>query len=105
MKATRRVRDYEARTAVLERSKALCENPDCLLPHGYLPYRTSAGGPLLEVDHVDEHAVGGRDHPSAMIALCPNCHANKTRGSGRATLTEQLRTVALAAHEALLASA
>ncbi|MEY9490955.1 hypothetical protein RKD26_006834 [Streptomyces calvus] len=29
-----------------------------------------------------------------MIALCPNCHANKTRGAGRAALREHLRPVA-----------
>ncbi|MYQ96733.1 hypothetical protein GTY20_38660 [Streptomyces sp. SID4946] len=90
---TRRVRDREARDAVLLRSNGLCENPWCLLPA--LPYRTTAGGYLLEVDHIDDHALGGRDHPSAMIALCPNCHANKTRGADRAALRERLRPVAM----------
>lgn len=88
----RRVRDREARAAVLMRSKGLCENPGCLLRA--LPYRTAAGGPLLEVDHIDDHALGGRDHPSAMIALCPNCHANKTRGADSTALRERLRPVA-----------
>ncbi|MFF3467602.1 HNH endonuclease [Streptomyces sp. NPDC002619] len=88
----RRVRDREAREAVLLRSEGLCENPWCLLPA--LPYRTAAGGYLLEVDHIDDHALGGRDHPSTMIALCPNCHANKTRGADRTVLRERLRTVA-----------
>ncbi|WP_354395929.1 HNH endonuclease [Streptomyces atratus] len=96
----RRLRDYEARLAVLERCQGRCENPDCLRRE--LPYRTVAGEPLLEVDHVDEHASGGRDHPSAMIALCPNCHANKTRGAGKYKLTAILRRVALAAHNDLL---
>ncbi|MET9880392.1 HNH endonuclease signature motif containing protein [Actinacidiphila glaucinigra] len=88
----RRVRDRDAREAVLLRSEGLCENPWCLLPA--LPYRTAAGGCLLEVDHIDDHALGGRDHPSAMIALCPNCHAHKTRGADRAALRERLRPVA-----------
>lgn len=91
---SRRARDREAREAVLLRSEGRCENPRCLLPA--LPYRTAAGGSLLEVDHIDDHARGGRDHPSAMIALCPNCHANKTRGAGRAALREHLRPVARA---------
>ncbi|MER6471538.1 HNH endonuclease [Streptomyces collinus] len=91
--STRRVCDREARDAVLLRSNGLCENPWCLLRA--LPYRTTAGGSLLEVDHTDDHALGGRDHPSAMIALCPNCHANKTRGAGRAALRERLRPVAM----------
>jgi predicted HNH restriction endonuclease len=46
----------------------------------------------LEVDHIVEIAGGGRDHPSQMVALCPNCHAMKGRGRNR----EVLRTVLLA---------
>ncbi|MFJ4473126.1 HNH endonuclease [Streptomyces sp. NPDC089424] len=89
----RRVRDSDAREAVLLRSGGLCENPWCLLRA--LPYRTAAGGCLLEVDHIDDHALGGRDHPSAMIALCPNCHAHKTRGADRTELRERLRSAAV----------
>lgn len=89
---SRRARDRQAREAVLLRSEGRCENPWCFLPA--LPYQTAAGGSLMEVDHIDDHARGGRDHPSAMIALCPNCHANKTRGAGRAALREHLRPVA-----------
>ncbi|HEY8986620.1 MAG TPA: HNH endonuclease [Streptomyces sp.] len=89
-----RVRDGGAREAVLLRSEGQCESPDCLLPA--LPYRTKAGQPLLEIDHIDDHAAGGRDHPSAMIALCPNCHANKTHGADGAALRERLRVVAKA---------
>ncbi|WP_405680121.1 HNH endonuclease [Streptomyces sp. NBC_01238] len=88
----RRVRDTFARKAVLLRSEGRCENPWCLLP--VLPYRTRAGEPLLEIDHIDDHAQGGRDHPSAMIALCPNCHVHKTRGADGASLREHLRAVA-----------
>ncbi|MGX4688076.1 HNH endonuclease signature motif containing protein [Streptomyces sp. JNUCC 63] len=40
--------------------------------------------PLLEVDHIDDHAQGGRDYPAVMIALCANCHSNRTRGADRA---------------------
>jgi 5-methylcytosine-specific restriction endonuclease McrA len=94
-----RVRDGGAREAVLLRSEGRCESPDCLLPA--LPYRTKAGQPLLEIDHIDDHAAGGRDHPSAMIALCPNCHANKTRGADGAALRERLRVVAKALDAAL----
>jgi len=93
----RRVRNPAARRAVIIRSKGRCENPECLLPD--LPYRTKAGEPLLEVDHVDDHASGGRDHPQAMIALCPNCHRNKTHGLDGPELAECLRTVALRRHE------
>ncbi|MFF3904490.1 HNH endonuclease signature motif containing protein [Streptomyces sp. NPDC001848] len=95
----RRERDDAARRAVLRRSEGRCENPECLLPD--LPYRTTTGEPLLEVDHIDNHAAGGRDYPSAMIALCPNCHANKTRGADQDELRERLRAVALRRHQAL----
>ncbi|MEU6904414.1 HNH endonuclease signature motif containing protein [Streptomyces coeruleorubidus] len=91
-----RVRNPASRQAVLFRSGGLCENPECLLPN--LPYRTTAGKPLLEADHIDEHASGGRDHPAAMIALCPNCHSNKTHGAGKSALTELLRKVAAQRH-------
>ncbi|MFE2640780.1 HNH endonuclease [Streptomyces scopuliridis] len=92
----RRVRNAEARRAVVLRSKGRCENPECLLPG--LPYRTVAGAPLLEADHIDDHAAGGRDHPAAMIALCPNCHRNKTHGADRERLTECLRQEAARLH-------
>ncbi|MGW2697298.1 HNH endonuclease [Streptomyces sp. NPDC001296] len=92
----RRARNPAARRAVVIRSEGRCENPECLLPD--LPYRTKAGEPLLEVDHIDDHAGGGRDHPAAMIALCPNCHSNKTHGAERGALTERLRKVAAERH-------
>ncbi|MEV0039040.1 HNH endonuclease signature motif containing protein [Streptomyces sp. NPDC050804] len=95
----RRVRDGEARQAVLLRCKERCENPECFKQD--LPYRTPAGKALLQVDHIDDHAAGGRDHPSAMIALCPNCHANKTYGADREAVTAALRGEALRLHEAL----
>ncbi|MFJ6011404.1 HNH endonuclease [Streptomyces sp. NPDC092952] len=94
----RRTRNPAARRAVVIRSEGRCENPECLLPD--LPYRTKAGEPLLEVDHIDDHASGGRDHPAAMIALCPNCHRNKTHGAGQAELAERLRKVAADLHDA-----
>ncbi|WP_454314387.1 HNH endonuclease signature motif containing protein [Streptomyces phaeoluteigriseus] len=96
----RRVRSGAARDAVLLRSRGRCENPDCLL--AVLPYRSAAGQPLLEIDHIDDHAQGGRDHPVAMIALCPNCHANKTRGADRSALRERLRGVAEALDAAVM---
>ncbi|TJZ94868.1 HNH endonuclease [Actinacidiphila oryziradicis] len=63
-----------------------------------LPYRTKAGEPLLEADHIDDHAKGGRDYPSVMIALCPNCHRNKTHGQDGPALAERLRVVAASLH-------
>ncbi|MEV6207209.1 HNH endonuclease signature motif containing protein [Kitasatospora sp. NPDC051914] len=93
--SARPVRIPEARRAVLERCEGRCENPGCT---GQPDDVTYDGLPLLEVDHVDEIADGGRDHPCAMVALCPNCHAIKTRGRTKVQLTEVLRGVAERAH-------
>lgn len=89
----------EARKAVLLRSKGICENPNCT---GQPEDKTDRGLPLLEIDHIEELAGGGRDHPSGMIALCPNCHAIKTRGTTRAQLTATLRVIAEEKHANML---
>jgi 5-methylcytosine-specific restriction endonuclease McrA len=94
----RRVRSTAAHRAVIIRSGGRCESPECLLRELSYPYRTRAGEPLLDVDHIDDHARGGRDHPQTMIALCPTCHRNKTHGADGAELTERLREVALRLH-------
>ncbi|MEU2925451.1 HNH endonuclease [Streptomyces sp. NPDC007251] len=93
-----RVRNPLVRKAVLRRSKGRCENPRCRNPEpvGY----TDNGDPILEVDHVVEHAKGGRDHGSNTIALCPNCHALKTRGRDRHELAAFLQGVAQRLHRA-----
>ncbi|GAA0946912.1 HNH endonuclease signature motif containing protein [Actinocorallia libanotica] len=83
------VRLDPARQAVLERSAGHCEF--CGAP---APDVTDRGTPVLEIDHIEGLAAGGRDHPEQMIALCPNCHAVKTRGTSRHTMTEQLRITA-----------
>lgn len=77
------IRSGAARRAVLLRSKGRCENPAC---GGQPDDVTDSGDPILEVDHIVEIAGAGRDHPTQMIALCPNCHAVKTRGRTRNTL-------------------
>ncbi|PKV76458.1 HNH endonuclease [Nocardia fluminea] len=78
------VRYHAARRAVMIRSGGRCENPNCGEP---APDITDNGLPVLEVDHVEDIAKGGRDHPEQMmIALCPNCHAVKTRGRMRHTM-------------------
>ncbi|MDB4873494.1 MAG: endonuclease, partial [Gemmatimonadales bacterium] len=85
-----------ARRAVLLRSEGRCENPACNLP---APDLTVRGEPILEVDHVNDLAGGGRDYPVQMIALCPNCHAVKTRGRTREHLRATLLTAAHERHE------
>lgn len=75
---TRLSRIAASRQAVLERSEGACENPDCPDPR-HVSVRGRNRTFLLEVDHIDDHALGGEDLPRSMIALCPNCHAIKTR--------------------------
>jgi len=83
------IRSDDARRAVLLRSEGRCENPACT---GDIHDVTDTGAPILEVDHIHDLALGGDDDPAQMMALCPNCHSIKTRGSTR----DQLRTVLFA---------
>ncbi|MFF4598136.1 HNH endonuclease [Amycolatopsis sp. NPDC001319] len=92
-------RNRKARDAVLLRAANKCENDHCT---GMPGDTTADGSAILEVDHVDDLALGGPDHPSRMIALCPNCHASKTRGRNRAILTRHLRARAFGLHREAL---
>ncbi|MFH8294783.1 HNH endonuclease [Streptomyces sp. NPDC018059] len=90
------IRSGSARRAVLLRSAGRCENPAC---GGQPDDVTDAGDPILEVDHIMEIASDGRDHPSQMIALCPNCHAVKTRGTTRHEVRSTFLEVVRELHE------
>lgn len=96
-KATRNSyqRSQTAREAVLLRARNRCEYNECT---GMPPDTTSDGSAILEVDHVNDLALGGPDHPSQMIALCPNCHAAKTRGKNRNRLRSKLKRIAAERH-------
>ena len=91
------VRSKDARRAVLLRSGGRCENPGCT---GDIQDRDDRGGPLLDVDHIQDLAQGGPDNPRQMIALCPNCHRVKTHGRTREAVRETLLVVAHERHEA-----
>jgi 5-methylcytosine-specific restriction enzyme A len=88
-----------ARRAVLARTGGHCENPHCT---GEAKDVTDVGRAILEVDHVQDLAKGGLDEPGQMIALCPNCHAIKTRGRSREGLRRELLIVAERRHSSLL---
>ncbi|MFJ9551750.1 HNH endonuclease signature motif containing protein [Streptomyces erythrochromogenes] len=90
-----------ARKAVILRSEGRCENPLCA---GQPVDISDMGDPLLDVDHVDQLAAGGDDHPAQMIALCPNCHRLKTYGRTRHELIAVLRETARERHAAPFAS-
>jgi 5-methylcytosine-specific restriction enzyme A len=92
-------RSVAAREAVLLRSGGQCENPRCT---GDVQDVTDSGAPILEVDHVRDLAKGGPDKPDQMIALCPNCHATKTRGRTRQSLQRELLVVTGRRHQAYL---
>jgi 5-methylcytosine-specific restriction protein A len=94
------VRSADARDAILLRSEGRCESPRCT---GDVDDRTDTGAPILEIDHIHDLALGGDDDPLQMIALCPNCHAAKTRGTRRDELKPVLLATAKARHERLAA--
>ena len=58
------------------------------------------GQPILDVDHIKDLAKGGDDHPTNMVALCPNCHAVKTRGKNVAAWRKELLAIVRLAHDA-----
>ncbi len=93
------LRQESARRAVLLRSEGHYENPRCTGE----PYDiTDAERPILDVDHIQDLAQSGSDYPKQVVALCPNCHAIKTRGRTREQLRHELFTVARQRHEAIL---
>ncbi|MGW6262199.1 HNH endonuclease signature motif containing protein [Streptomyces sp. NPDC055085] len=87
------------RAAVIKRCRGRCESPECA---GHPTELTTAGLPILQVDHVKDLAKEGADVPWNRIALCPNCHALKTYGENRESLRRLLTTTARRLHEALL---
>lgn len=70
-------RDPECRRQVLIRSKGNCEScsePGFLKPNGHR---------YLETHHIVAVSEGGHDHPSNMIALCPNEHREAHYGANK----------------------
>ncbi|MGW2092378.1 HNH endonuclease [Promicromonospora sukumoe] len=92
-------RSLAARRAVLIRAGEECESPWCT---GMPADRSVTDEPLFEVDHVEDLALKGADHPANMVALCPNCHAAKTRGSRAEERRRQLKKIANEKHAAAM---
>jgi len=78
--STSYVRDPECRRAVLLRSNGVCEY--CGLP-GFIKHN---GNTYLETHHIVPLAENGHDHPSNMIALCPNDHREAHYGRNKSIL-------------------
>lgn len=95
------VRSAAARRAVLIRAGGRCESPRCT---GMPAELNRHGVPILDVDHIKDLALGGDDHPENMVALCPNCHACKTRGAAVRRWRTELGAVAREAHRLALHS-
>src|SRR5262249_9791839 len=96
-------RSAAAERAVLLRSGGCCEGPRCT---GMPLDADRRGDPLLVLDHVEDvRRSGGADHPRNMVALCPNCHACKARGSMTALWRRELLQVAVDRHNAKLRAA
>lgn len=83
------------RRAVLQRADGECESCRCT---GMPPELLPTGDPILEVDHIKDLGLGGSDEPDNMIALCPNCHAAKTRGSNPSQWRRELLEIARRRH-------
>ena len=63
--------------------------------------RSASCSRATEFDHLHDLAKDGEDLPAQMIALCPNCHAVKTRGSTRGELKQVLLAAARRRHDDL----
>ncbi|MFF7249987.1 HNH endonuclease [Embleya sp. NPDC008237] len=96
-----RNRSRAARSLVIDRSGGCCESPECASPD--FSEISTTGDPILEVDHVQDLARDGEDHPANMIALCTNCHAVKTRGRRAEQLRKTLRVTATELHDKAMA--
>jgi predicted HNH restriction endonuclease len=64
-----RVRSRAVHRYVLRRADAQCEG--CNAP---APFRKTDGQGYLEPHHTTRLSDDGPDHPTKVIALCPNCH-------------------------------
>lgn len=78
--ATRLVEPEERKVIYRRRSKAIHlyvlrrANGRCEGCKKAGPFRTVSGSVYLEPHHIKRLADNGPDHPSRVIALCPNCH-------------------------------
>lgn len=78
---------------VLHRSSGNCEG--CNSP---APFNTKSG-PYLECHHLHRLADGGPDHPSNVVAVCPNCHRRAHYADDAKAFNERLIQVAEKAEE------
>lgn len=75
------IRDY-----ALARAGGRCENCGA-----EAPFVTNSGVPFLEVHHIERLSDGGPDSPSAVAAICPNCHREAHFGKKADEIKAHLR--------------
>jgi 5-methylcytosine-specific restriction protein A len=80
------VRSQVIRDYALARAGGNCEHCGSAAP-----FETSAGTPFLEVHHIERLTDGGPDSPSAVAALCPNCHREAHLGKAATKIKEKLK--------------
>jgi 5-methylcytosine-specific restriction protein A len=79
------VRSIAIRDYALARAKGKCE---CCSQNA--PFKTSANNPFLEIHHIRRLSDGGPDKPSAVAAVCPNCHREAHHGEYSKSLNAKL---------------
>jgi len=78
-------RDEKIKNYVRQRASGICEC--CESP---APFISRSGSPYLEVHHVHSLGEGGDDSIFNTVAVCPNCHAEVTRGIKADDINQQL---------------
>ncbi|MDB5432870.1 MAG: endonuclease [Caulobacter sp.] len=81
------VRDSKVRLTALRRARGRCE---CCGAEGF---RRSDSAIYLETHHVVPLSEGGPDHPSNVVALCPNHHREAHYGANAGALREAFRSL------------
>lgn len=73
-----RRRERAVKNYALKRSEGACE-----FCKAQAPFQNDKGNPYLECHHITSLADEGADHPSQVIAVCPNCHRRAHHASDR----------------------
>jgi hypothetical protein len=81
-----RKRERAVKTYALKRAEGACEF--CKLD---APFHNEKGDPYLECHHIIELANEGADHPSHVIAVCPNCHRRAHHAVDRANVRSRMK--------------
>jgi HNH endonuclease len=81
-----RRRERAIKIYALKRAEGACE-----FCRSDAPFRNEKGNPYLECHHITELANEGADHPSHVIAVCPNCHRRAHLSSDRADVKSRMK--------------